>query len=66
MVDRMRGMFRARGIEWIIDTRDPVGYFESLNMMGPADQYMYTREQTTPPQVEILARTMVEGISRGC
>jgi hypothetical protein len=58
MLERLRSVLAKAGLEWIMGPRDAVGYCEAMNITGPTDTHIYSRERAILPQVAAMASTM--------
>lgn len=51
IMDRMRQSLESTNMNWLLGSRDCVGYSEVMGMTGPIDTRMYPREIVTPHQI---------------
>ena len=58
MIERMRDMMESMNVDWTVSSRDCKGYCMVTGISEPADTRLYTREQTTPPQVMHMCTSM--------
>ena len=58
MIERLRNTLVEAGAEWVMGSRDSVGYCEATNTIGSTDAHIYMSEQLVLPQVASMARTM--------
>jgi hypothetical protein len=54
IINRLRTVFDTNTANWFINSRDPVGYCNAMNMTGPADQHIYVRETIMPHHIKVL------------
>lgn len=54
-MDRLRTVIDPVTASWLLGTRGPVEYAETMGMPGPADVYLYPKETTTIPHIEVFS-----------
>ncbi|KAK5162694.1 uncharacterized protein LTR77_011247 [Saxophila tyrrhenica] len=58
IVDRLRTLLESNNADWLVGARNPVGYSETMNMPGAADQHLYPSESIIAPHVEVFSSNM--------
>ncbi len=58
IVDRLRTLLESNNADWLVGPRNPVGYSETMNMPGAADQHLYPSEAVIAPHVEVFSSNL--------
>ena len=58
IIDRLRTTIDTTSSSWLLGSRSPVGYTESMNMAGAADVYLYTKDTIVAPHIDVLCESM--------
>lgn len=53
-MDRLRTVIDPSSAAWLLGTRGPIEYAETMNMPGTADVYLYPKEQIAVPHVDVF------------